>query len=122
MAAAAAIPLNLVLDIILLPKLGAPGAGYATAAAITLQCVLLTRGSRWGLPFRLERLPRLVFPGMAAGGTAFLIQGQLGGAAATVWGLGLCVLAGFAAAVGATCWILPEEWRGLSRSLVRKKP
>ena len=117
MAAAAAIPVNLVLDIILLPKLGAPGAGYATAAAITLQCVLLARGSRWGLPFRLKRLPRLLVPGLAAGGAALLVQGQLGESTTTLWGLGLCVVGGIGAAVMATRWTLPEEWADLRRTL-----
>jgi putative peptidoglycan lipid II flippase len=121
LAAAAAIPVNLVLDIILLPKLGAPGAGYATAAAITLQCVLLARGSRWGLPFRLKRLPRLLVPGLAAGGATLLVQGQLGESTTTLWGLGLCVVGGLGAAVMATLWILPEEWEDLRRTLARKR-
>jgi peptidoglycan biosynthesis protein MviN/MurJ (putative lipid II flippase) len=44
MAAVAVIPLNLVLDVILLPRMGPVGAGYATAAALTLQVILLCRG------------------------------------------------------------------------------
>ncbi|HBF22392.1 MAG TPA: murein biosynthesis integral membrane protein MurJ, partial [Planctomycetes bacterium] len=35
-AAVFAIPVNLVLNVLLLPKFGAPGAGYATAVALTL--------------------------------------------------------------------------------------
>ncbi len=68
--ALASVPVNLGLDLLLLPRLGVPGAGYATAAALLVQAVLLGRGLvtlDLGTPLRAARLPRLLAPGAAAG-------------------------------------------------------
>ncbi|RMH02620.1 MAG: murein biosynthesis integral membrane protein MurJ [Planctomycetota bacterium] len=119
----ASVPVNLVLDLLLLPRLGVPGAGYATAAALTVQALLLAGGlGRLGLgpPLRLGRLPRLLAPGAAAGAAAAATVAALGGAADHLPGLAAGIAAGVTAATAATVWLLPEEFRELLAGLRRR--
>ncbi|MBT3340395.1 MAG: murein biosynthesis integral membrane protein MurJ [Planctomycetes bacterium] len=60
------IPLNLGLDIWLLPKYGPPAAGWATTASCWVQLLLLALGMKslgMARVFSMGRLPRLLLPG-----------------------------------------------------------
>jgi putative peptidoglycan lipid II flippase len=72
--ALAAVPINLVLDILLLPRFGVAGAGYATAIALSFQTIMLTLGLptlEIGPPIRRHRLWRLILPGSASTAAAW---------------------------------------------------
>jgi len=123
LAAVAGIPINLVLDLLLLPRFGVVGAGYATAAALSVQALLLgvgLRGLEIGAPLRLVRLPRILAPGLAAGAVGGLAGHLLGDAAGTVAGLTLAVSSGVAFAVVLTAVLLPEDFRDLRNHLRRR--
>jgi len=68
-AAVFAIPINLILDWLLLPRYGVPAAGWATAISLAVQLLVLAAflpsfGLRWPLPWR--SLPSLTAPGLGA--------------------------------------------------------
>jgi len=119
MAAVAVIPLNLVLDVILLPRMGPVGAGYATAAALTLQVILLCRGLpdlRIRPKVSFSKWVRLPLPGIAAGGAAFALgQSQGPDFQDSVFGLLASIATGIVAAVLMAWLILPEDFRQLAR-------
>ena len=122
--ALASVPVNLGLDLLLLPRMGVPGAGIATAAALSVQALLLTRGlgSLDILqPLRAGRLPRLLAPGLAAGGAAALLVWAQGETAATLPGLALSIGGGVATSAGATALLLPVEFRELLAGLRRRR-
>lgn len=124
LAACVIVPLNLVLDVLLLPVLGVPGAAYATSAALTVQALLLAvglRGLEIGAPLAWSRMPRLLAPAALCGAAAYGASRGLGAAAATPWGLGACIAAGAAAGAVATAWLLPEDFRELVRALRRRR-
>ena len=112
------IPVNLGLDIYLLPKMGVPGAGWATAVALSLQAALLLSGLR-GLeirkPILVRRLPKLLGPAIAAAWVAGLFSAWLGEQSATIPGICVCIGSGVLAAVAASAILLPGEIRSLFR-------
>ncbi len=117
LVAFASIPVNLSLDLLLLPRLGVPGAGYATAGALSVQAILLFPGMHsLGLeaPLRWRRLPRVVLPGAAAALAAWAASA---GMEAAAWNevliLALAILAGVAAAVLLAWVLVPEDCRAL---------
>jgi putative peptidoglycan lipid II flippase len=120
-AATCAVPVNLVLDWVLLPIYGVPAAGWATAASLTMQLVLLAAflpglQLRWPLPPRA--LPGILAPGLAAGLAAAAVQAWI----TTGWlavDLGLAIVAGGAAAVAATWAFRRQDLRELLAALVR---
>ena len=120
--AIAVVPINLVLDILLLPKYGVAGAGYATAVALTVQFLLLTAGLPKlgiGVPVRLPRLPQLLLPAVASTAAAGFVL-YFTAAILPEWVvLTLCIMAGVLAAA-LTAWkALPDEaaqlWSKLRR-------
>ncbi|MBC8329326.1 MAG: murein biosynthesis integral membrane protein MurJ [Planctomycetes bacterium] len=118
------VPVNIGLDLLLLPRFGVPGAGIATAAALSVQALLLSRGLgtlEIGAPLRLRRLPRLVAPGLVAGALAAVLVWQLGAKAATLPGLAVAIGAGAAAAVAATAVLLPREFGEFRGGLRRRR-
>jgi putative peptidoglycan lipid II flippase len=123
-AAVAAIPINLGLDLWLLPRYGVAGAGYATAVALSFQFVLLARmlGVLELAPIcRLARLPVLVLPGFAASLAAWAcVRGfEDGGASPTT--LVLSIGAGILAAVIAVRVVLPNDFAQLVSVLRRRR-
>lgn len=121
---AGVVPLNLILDVLLLPRLGVPGAGWATSATLLLQASLLAAGLRdLGLrsPVSGRRLPRLLLPGLAAGATAAAVRTFLGPAlAGALPGLAFAIAAGAAAFLLLARLLLPEEAGALVRALRRR--
>ncbi len=116
--AVAVIPLNLVLDWLLLPKFGTPAAGWATTASCWVQLILLSRGMKsLGIEscFSLKRLPRLLLPSLgvvlSVGGLTLLAgsHDQL-----PSWAL---VLIGVSLGAGVFAFILravlPVEWNAI---------
>ena len=121
--AASVVPINLVLDLVLLPRLGVPGAGYATSVSITVQAVLLGLGLRsldLGGPIDWARLPKVAAPGLAAGAAAWGALLVLGESSASIVGLVISVGAGVAAATLATAVLLPGDFAELKRLIKRK--
>ncbi|PCJ53049.1 MAG: murein biosynthesis integral membrane protein MurJ [Planctomycetota bacterium] len=122
-AAAVSIPVNLVLDVILLPRLGVPGAGWATTASMAVQTVILLFSmSRIGLsrPVHLRRLPGVLLPGVVAGFAAWAaLEFTPTDSFIPGLGVGFAVLAGgFAGAI--TTWLArPDDFRDLIRALKR---
>lgn len=122
--AAAVVPVNLLLDVLLLPRLGTPGAGYATSAALGLQFVLLTLGLRRfeiGNPLSPARILRLALPAAVSTAGAAGLVAALGPFARTAPGLAAVVASGALLALGASAVLLPEEFRQVRRSLGRKR-
>ncbi len=120
--AGAVVPVNLVLDLLLLEPDFVEGAGYATSAALALQALLLLRGLPGlgiRLPLRPLRLLRLALPAAAALAAAGGAAALLASAAATPAGLALAVLAGLGASLGSAARLFPAEWRELRAGLGR---
>ncbi len=110
-AALWSVPVNLGLDVILLPKIGVPAAGIATAAALTVQVVILQSGlSKLGIsnPITLTRLPRLMMPALAAAGSAYLISLLMSGMAELLI-LPTAIVVGIIGALVACRILLPQE-------------
>lgn len=124
-AAVMAIPINLGLDLLLLPDMGVAGAGFATAAALTFQLWLLTRllGRLELSPiFRVKPMPNLLLPGLAAAGAAWFIRERLGPVwSESVIGLTAAILGGILAASICVGLLLPAELAQLSRALRRRR-
>ncbi|MFQ5748341.1 MAG: lipid II flippase MurJ, partial [Planctomycetota bacterium] len=121
--AASVVPVNLALDWILLPRMGVPGAGYATSASLILQALFLgsgLRGLEIGGPLGIGRLPRLLAPGFLVVAAVLPLRSLLAEQAATVWGLALLVGAGIAVAAAGTAWLLPAEFQELRGALRRR--
>jgi putative peptidoglycan lipid II flippase len=119
LAAVAVIPLNLLLDWLLLPLYGVPAAGWATAAALGLQTVILLATLRpIGLasPIAPLAIPSLLMPAVFAACTAALLLAH-GPDAYTVLGLALVIGGGvLAGALGA--WIFRRrDFRDLLQAL-----
>lgn len=122
-AAAVSIPVNLLLDVILLPRMGVPGAGWATTASMAVQTVILLFSmSALGLtrPVRARRLPGVLLPGILAGSAAWLSL-ELLPEELPMPGLdvGLAVLVGGVTGAVATWMTRPEDFRELVRALRR---
>ena len=118
--AIAVVPLNLVLDLVLLPRYGVAGAGYATAVALTVQAGLLLAGlPDLGIrrPLAWKRLPLVLIPGVCAAAGAALCARSLGALAYTLPGVLACIAAGVAIATALTAVLLPEDFRLLLRTL-----
>jgi putative peptidoglycan lipid II flippase len=123
-AAVAAIPVNLGLDLWLLPRYGVAGAGYATAVALSFQFVLLTRmlGVLELAPIcRVARLPVLVIPGLSASLAAWACTRALADGASSPFGLVLAIGAGLIAAVVAVRFLLPNDFAQLISVLRRRR-
>lgn len=123
-AAVAAIPINLGLDVLLLPRMGVAGAGYATAVALTVQFLLLVRMLnalqlapllRWG------RLPHFLLPGVAASAAAWGMRQAMGDQASTVIGVTLGISAGVLAAALVARLLLPAEFAQMLAMLRRRR-
>lgn len=130
LAALISLPVNLGLDLVLLPRIGVPGAGIATAVALTVQVMVLLGGLKTlGLraPISLGRLPRLVLPGAAAAGAAGGLSYVTGTEMLALhpWlSLLLAILAGVIAALLVCRLLLPEELkllRGRGANLLGSK-
>jgi putative peptidoglycan lipid II flippase len=123
-AAVAAIPINLGLDLWLLPRYGVAGAGYATAVALSFQFVLLARmlGVLELAPIcRLARLPMLLLPGIAASLAAWTCAGAFKDGAASPFTLVLAIGAGLFAAVVTVRVFLPNDFAQLISVLRRRR-
>jgi|FLOH01.1.fsa_nt_gi putative peptidoglycan lipid II flippase len=118
-AAVAVIPLNLILDWILLPHYGVPAAGWATAIALSIQTIiLLATLSHVGLriPITLAALPSLCVPAGCAGLCAWLSV-HYGPNPYSVIGLSIAIVVG---GCGGACgaWIFRrQDFRDLLRAL-----
>ncbi len=125
-AAVMVVPVNLAGDLLLVPHYGVPGAGWATAAALLAQCLMLIGGlPQLGLPARLFRprdLLTLTIPGLAAWAGAWAALRPFGGHAAGVAGLCAAIAAGVAAAALAAALLRPADFRELARALRRRRP
>ena len=115
------VPVNIGLDLLLLPRFGVPGAGWATAVALSLQVVLLlvtlpAVGLRQ--PLRGKALLCLPLPAvaaaLAAGGSCLLVDAH------GFLGLSLAVASGVAASTLATALFLPGDFRDLLAALRRR--
>jgi len=116
--AVCSIPINLGLDWILLPRMGVPGAGWATTVALSVQAIWLWVGLRQfhiAVPLRAGRLVRLLLPGVVSGGAAWLVLGQMGEFASTLFGLALCVAAGVGGFILCAVGLFKSELRTLIR-------
>ncbi len=120
MAALLVVPLNLAADLLLIPRWGIPGAGYATALALGLQCALLIGGlGALGLRVRLctlRELPALLAPAAAAWCAARAALVPWGGDAAGAAGLLAALGAGLAAAGLLAALLRPADLRALLRA------
>lgn len=120
--AIAMVPLNLGLNLLLLPWLGVPGAGYATAIALSLQYLRLVAGlPKLGIggPIRTPRLPALLAPGVASTVAAALVYPFAADVLPDWVSLTLSIIAGVFAA-GLVAWkLLPQEAEQLLRKLRR---
>jgi putative peptidoglycan lipid II flippase len=119
LAAVAVIPLNLLLDWLLLPTYGVPAAGWATAIAMSLQTIiLLSTLSKVGLriPIALSALPSLFMPAALAGIAAW-ISVHYGPNPYSVIGLAVAIVAGgVGGATGA--WLFRrQDFRDLLKAL-----
>lgn len=118
--AAALVPLNIVLNIILLPRLGVPGAGWATSISLGVQTLLLWRSLRKHgvyLAIPAPRLARLLAPGafMAVALSAFArIATEPFWNSFIGWAVG--IVGGIAVVAITTATVLPDEFREM-RSL-----
>jgi len=109
--ALASIPVNLGLDLLLLPRFGVVGAGYATAVALSLQLGLLgllLRKHELGALLRAARVPRLLVPGLAASAAAAVLHALAPEFVATPLGLATAIAAGVLVAALAAALALPE--------------
>ena len=123
-AAVAAIPINLGLDLLLLPRMGVAGAGYATAVALSFQFLLLTRmlgALQLGPVLGLARLPQLLLPGLAATAAAWGTTLALGAQASSALGVVLGIGAGVLAATLAARLLLPDDFAQLVAVLRRRR-
>ena len=118
------VPLNLGLDILLLPKFGVAGAGYATSIAITVQFLRLAQGLpkvQVGPPVRIKRLLPLLAPGTASTAAAALIYPYTAAVLPEWVALMLSIMAGVAASAVVAWKFLPEEAEQLMARLNRKR-
>lgn len=123
-AAVAAIPINLGLDLWLLPRYGVAGAGYATAAALSVQFLLLAKmlGVLELAPIcRLARLPVLLLPGIAASLAAWACTRAFADGAASPLNLTLAICAGLLVAVVTVRIFLPNDFAQLATVLRRRR-
>jgi putative peptidoglycan lipid II flippase len=123
-AAVAAIPINLGLDLWLLPRYGVAGAGYATAVALSVQFLLLARmlGVLELAPIcRIRRLPVLVLPGFAASLAAWACARSFEDGAASPATLSLAIGAGLVVAIVAVRLLLPDDFAQLTSVLRRRR-
>ncbi|MCH2100638.1 MAG: murein biosynthesis integral membrane protein MurJ [Planctomycetes bacterium] len=123
-AAVAAIPINLGLDLVLLPQMGVVGAGYATAVALSFQFLLLARMLRalkLGEALRWARLPVLLLPGTAATSSAWAVTQLLGDQVETAWGVALSIGAGVLSASISAYFLLPDDFAQLATILRRRR-
>ncbi|MFK5957183.1 MAG: murein biosynthesis integral membrane protein MurJ [Planctomycetota bacterium] len=121
LAALASIPVNLVLDVVLLPRYGVPGAGIATTLSMLVQTlILLWSMSSIGLrfPLRWKKLHGILLPGIAAGaGASFMLH--FGPTPYALPGLILAIVAGAMAGAWVTWLLRPQDFRDLLRALMR---
>ncbi len=118
------VPINLGLNLLLLPMFGVAGAGYATSITITLQYFRIAQGLPKigvGPPIRGRRLLTLLAPGAASTLAAGLVYPNTADVLPEWVALTLGILAGVAAA-GLVAWkFLPEEAAQLLAKLNRKR-
>jgi putative peptidoglycan lipid II flippase len=110
--ALAAVPINLVLDVLLLPRYGVAGAGYATAIALTFQMIMLCfglPGMQIGMPIRRQRLVRLILPGLASTAVAWALFDGLAEWGGPLVALVASIAAGILCAATVAYFALPEE-------------
>ncbi len=109
--ALAAVPVNIGLDLLLLPRMGVAGAGYATAAALTVQMLALQAGlGRFGIgrPLSWRRLATLAAPALASTLAAGMVL-MLGNETLPAWALLLlAVPLGIVAAAVVAHRVLPQ--------------
>lgn len=124
-AAVLVVPVNLAGDLLLVPYFGIPGAGWATAGALLVQCLMLVGGlPQLGLPaklFRARDFLVLIIPGLAAWAAASITLLPFGGSAAGVSGLCAAIATGAAAAVIACAFLRPDDFRQVARVFRRKR-
>jgi len=124
-AAVLVIPVNLAADLLLVPFFGIPGAGWATAAALLVQCLMLIGGlPQLGLHVKLFQprdMLRLILPGLCAWAAASATLIPFGGNAAGLTGLSVAIAAGMAAAVAACALLRPNDFRELARLFRRRR-
>lgn len=126
-AALAAVPVNLTLDIVLLPRYGVPAAGWATAISLAVQLSLLAAFlPRWSLrwPVAFTALPSLLAPGITATAVAWCWLRYV----PTPWlftdlagSIGFAVLAALAVSWQCRRQDVRELWQALKRRKVRAK-
>jgi putative peptidoglycan lipid II flippase len=125
LAAVSVVPVNLVADLLLVPRYGVPGAGWATALALGVQCALLLGGLRAlgvvAAPLRVRDLPGVLAPGVAAWAAAWgtrvgLVHAGVGDGAVVT----LAIAAGVAAAAVACAWLRPADFAELTGALARR--
>ncbi|MDA1260322.1 MAG: murein biosynthesis integral membrane protein MurJ [Planctomycetota bacterium] len=124
-AAASVMPINLVADLVLVPIYGVPGAGWATAIALSVQCLILLRGLRalgiTATPVRFGEVPALIAPGAAAWAAAWLTRsGMESVGAGSVAVVSVAITAGIVAAVLACALFRPADFAELSGALARR--
>ncbi len=122
-SAALSVPINLGLNVYLLPKYGVPAAGWATASALSLQVILLLVAlPKMGLrqPLHGNKLLRVPVPALATAAVAYAVTQVLD--PGTIIGLIVAVGAGVLAAVAATAVVLPKDFRDLLNALRRRVP
>lgn len=118
------IPVNLILNLILLPWIGVSGAGYATAVALWTQMLLLLVSlPRSGVkrPFRRPRQVLFVVPGMCSALMAVSMVHVLGTFASTVWGLAMILIPSVGTGFFATRVFLPIEFDELIQVIRRRR-
>lgn len=121
-AAAVSVPINLLLDWILLPQYGVQAAGWATAVSIafqTLILMLLLPPLGIARPLHLRRLPGVLLPGFGAGAAAYAVV-HSGLDAYTFFGLGVAIAAGGAAGAALTWVLRPHDFRDLWKAVKQK--
>jgi hypothetical protein len=111
--------------LLLVPRYGVPGAGWATALALGVQCALLLGGLRAlgvvAAPLRVRDLPGVLAPGVAAWAAAWgtrvgLVHAGVGDGAVVT----LAIAAGVAAAAVACAWLRPADFAELTGALARR--
>lgn len=118
------IPVNLGLDLLLLPWIGVAGAGFATSTSLCLQCLWLVRGmgkvELAGCLPEWRQILRLACPAAAASASAWILARLLGPNDGTLWGLALSIAIGIAAATVTTAKVLPQDFAQLKSLITRK--
>lgn len=123
-AAVVSVPINLILDWILLPKYGVQAAGWATAVSIAVQAlILMLMLPPLGIarPLHLRRLPGVLLPGIGAGLAAYAVAHSSLDAYSFL-GLSIVIAAGGAAGAVLTWWLRPQDFRDLWAAIRKRAP